>query len=50
MACGGGGGGGKVVCMIAFLSDDATSNPAEVYFSVKCLKRTKINKKAGVAD
>ena len=43
MACG--GGGGKVVCMIAFLSDDATSNPAEVYFSVKCLKRTKINKK-----
>ena len=44
-------GGGQVVSVLAFYSDDPSSNPAEVYnFSVKLLlKRTKINKKeAGV--
>ena len=44
-------GGGQVVSVLAFYSDDLSSNPAEVYnFSVKLLlKRTKINKKeAGV--
>ena len=42
-----GRGGGQVVSMLAFYSDDPSSNPAEVYnFSVKLLlKRTKINKK-----
>ena len=40
-------GGGQVVSVLAFHSDDLSSNPAEVYnFSVKLyLKRTKINKK-----
>ena len=39
-------GGGQVVNILAFYSDDPSSNPAEVYnFSVKLLKRTKINKK-----
>ena len=41
-----------MVSMLAFYSDDPSSNPAEVYnFSVKLLlKRTKINKKeAGLA-
>ena len=45
-------GGGQVVSVLAFYSDDPSSNPAEVYnFSVKLLlKRTKINKKeAGLA-
>ena len=40
-----------MVSVLAFYSDDPSSNPAEVYnFSVKLLlKRTKINKKeAGV--
>ena len=40
-----------MVSVLAFYSDDLSSNPAEVYnFSVKLLlKRTKINKKeAGV--
>ena len=44
-------GGGQVVSVLAFYSDNPSSNPAEVYnFSVKLLlKRTKINKKeAGV--
>ena len=42
-----GRGGGQVVSMLAFYSDDPSSNPAEVCsFSVKLLwKRTKINKK-----
>ena len=47
-----GRGGGQVVSVLAFYSDDPSSNPAEVYnFSVKLLlKRTKINKKeAGLA-
>ena len=46
-----GRGGGQVVSVLAFYSDDPSSNPAEVYiFSVKLLlKRMKINKKeAGV--
>ena len=46
-----GRGGGQVVSVLAFSSDDPSSNPAEVYnFSVKLLlKRTKLNKKeAGV--
>ena len=46
-----GRGGGQVVSVLAFYSDDPSSNPAEIYnFSVKLLlKRTKINKKeAGV--
>ena len=32
---------------VGFNSDDPSSNPAEVYsfYSVNCLKRTKINKK-----
>ena len=40
-------GGGQVVSVLAFYSDDPSSNPAEVFnFSVKLLlKRTKINKK-----
>ena len=40
-------GGGQVVSVLAFYSDNPSSNPAEVYnFSVKLfLKRTKINKK-----
>ena len=40
-----------MVSLLAFYSDDLSSNPAEAYsVSVKlCLKRTKINKKeAGV--
>ena len=42
-------GGGQVVSVLAFYSNDPSSNPAEVYnFSVKLLlKRTKINKKRG---
>ena len=42
-----GRGGGQVVSVLAFYSDDPSSNPAEVYnFSVKLLlKRTKIYKK-----
>ena len=42
-----GRGGGQVVSVLAFYSDDPSSNPAEVYnFSVKLLlKGTKINKK-----
>ena len=42
-----GRGGGQVVSVLAFYSDDPSSNPAEVYnFSVKLLlKSTKINKK-----
>ena len=42
-----GRGGGQVVSVLAFYSDDLSSNPAEVCsFSVKLLwKRTKINKK-----
>ena len=46
-----GSGGGQVVSVLAFNSDDPSSNHAKVYnFSVKLyLKRTKINKKeAGV--
>ena len=45
-----GRGGGQVVSVLAFYSDDPSSNPAEVYnFSVKLLlKRTKIKKEAGV--
>ena len=44
-----GRGGGQVVSVLAFYSDNPSSNPAEVYnFSVKLLlKRTKINKKRG---
>ena len=48
-----GRGGGQVVSVLAFYSDNPSSNPAEVYnFSVKLLlKRTKINKKlAGVGQ
>ena len=43
----GGRAGGLVVSVLAFYSDDPSSNPAEVYnFSVKLLlKSTKINKK-----
>ena len=42
-----GSGGGHVVSLLAFYSDDPSSNLAEVYsfYSVNCLKRTKINKK-----
>ena len=42
-----GRGGGQVVSVLAFYSDNPSSNPAEVYnFSViLLLKRTKINKK-----
>ena len=42
-----GRGGGQVVSVLAFFSDDPSSNPSEVYnFSVKLLlKTTKINKK-----
>ena len=41
-----GRGGGLVVGMLAFPSDNPSSNPAEVYsfFGKCCLKRTKINK------
>ena len=44
---GAGSGGGQVVSVLAFYSNDLSSNPAEVYnFSVKLhWKRTKINKK-----
>ena len=40
-----GSGGGQVVSVLAFYSDDPSSNPAEIYnFSVKLsLKRTSIN-------
>ena len=33
-------GGGKVVSVLAFFSDDPSSNPAEVYrfYSVNCVK------------
>ena len=36
-----------MVCVLAFYSDDPSSNPAEVYsfYSVDCLKRTKNNQK-----
>ena len=35
-------GGGQVVSVLAFYSDDPSSNPAKVsYYSVNCLKRTK---------
>ena len=42
-----GSGGSQVVSVLAFHSDDLSWNPAEVYRfnSVKCMKRTKINKK-----
>ena len=42
-----GSGGGQVVSVLAFYSDDPSLNPAEVYsfYSVNCLKRTKINEK-----
>ena len=42
-----GRGGGQAVSVLAFYSDDPSSDPAEVYnFSVKLLlKSTKINKK-----
>ena len=42
-----GSGGSQVVSVLTFNSDDPSSNPAEVYsfYSVYCLKRTKINKK-----
>ena len=42
-----GRGGGQVVSVLAFYSDNPSSNPAEVYnFSVKLLlKRTKIKTK-----
>ena len=41
------GDGGLVVSVLAFYSDDLSSNPAEAYrFYVKCcFKRTEINKK-----
>ena len=47
-----GRGGGEVVSVLAFYSDDPSSNPAKVYkFSVKLLlKRTKINKKEAGVD
>ena len=37
----------QVVSVLAFQSDDPRSNPAEVlsFYSVNCLKRTKISKK-----
>ena len=43
-------GGGQVVSVLAFYSDDPSSNPAEVYnFSVKLLlKRMKKKTEAGV--
>ena len=39
--------GGQVVSVLAFYSDDPSSNPAEVYsfYSVNCSKRTKIIEK-----
>ena len=42
-----GGGGGPVFSVLAFYSVNPSSNPTEVYdfYSVNCLKRTKINKK-----
>ena len=44
----GGGVGGQVVCVLAFYSVDLSSSPTNMYnfHSVKCLKRTKINKKS----
>ena len=41
-----GSGGGKMVSMLTIYSDDPSSNPVEVnsFYSVKCLKITKINK------
>ena len=44
------GGGGQVVSMIAFYSDDPSSNPAEpCVFSVKFVcEKTKKHKEAGV--
>ena len=44
-----GSGGGQVVSVLAFYSDDPSSNPVEVYnFSVKLyLKRTKKQKQPG---
>ena len=42
-----GSGGDQLVSVLAFYSDDPSSYPAEVnsFYSVNCLKRTKINKK-----
>ena len=39
-----------MVSVLAFYSDDPSSNPAEVYsfYSVNCLKRKKINAKEAV--
>ena len=47
-----GSGGGKMVSMLAVYSDNPSSNPIEVYsfYSVKCLKITKINKKEAEDD
>ena len=47
----GGGVGGQVVCVLAFYSVDLSSSPTNMYnfHSVKCLKRTKINKESGLA-
>ena len=44
----GGGVGGQVVSVLAFYSVDLSSSPTNMYnfHSVKCLKRTKINKKS----
>ena len=41
-----GSGGGKMVSMLTIYSDDPSSNPVEVnsFYSVNCLKITKINK------
>ena len=43
----GSGGCGQVVSMLAFYSDDPSSNPAEddSFYSLNCLKSTKINEK-----
>ena len=40
-------GRGQVVSMLAFYSDDPSSNPAEddSFYSLNCLKSTKINEK-----
>ena len=46
-----GRGGGQVVSVLAFYSDDPSSNPTVLSLKL-CLKRTKINKKreAGVGS
>ena len=43
----GSGGCGQVVSMLAFYSDDPSSNPTEddSFYSLNCLKSTKINEK-----